>query len=69
MRSAPPRAIALSLQSLRVADQREPANSVVWCPASQLVSCPRPFTRLLGFTSRSWPRADHDDPLIPHHML
>ncbi|MET4444238.1 RecB family exonuclease [Bradyrhizobium sp. GM2.2] len=69
LRSAPPHAIALSLQSLRVADQREPANSVVWCPASQLVSCPRPFTRLLGFTSRSWPRADHDDPLIPHHML
>ncbi|WP_413993325.1 PD-(D/E)XK nuclease family protein [Labrys okinawensis] len=69
LRSAPPHAIALSLQSLRVADQREPANSVVWCPASQLVSCPRPFTRLLGFTSRSWPRSDHDDPLIPHHML
>ncbi|TAX01968.1 PD-(D/E)XK nuclease family protein (plasmid) [Rhizobium leguminosarum] len=69
LRSAPPHAIALSLQSLRVADQRDPANSVVWCPASQLVSCPRPFTRLLGFTSRSWPRSDHDDPLIPHHML
>ncbi|URK86337.1 PD-(D/E)XK nuclease family protein (plasmid) [Rhizobium sp. RCAM05350] len=69
LRSAPPHAIALSLQSLRVADQREPANSVVWCPASHLVSCPRPFTRLFGFTSRSWPRADHDDPLIPHHML
>ncbi|THK37044.1 PD-(D/E)XK nuclease family protein [Ensifer sp. MPMI2T] len=69
LRSAPPHAIALSLQSLRVADQREPANSVVWCPASQLVSCPRPFTRLLGFTSRSWPRSEHDDPLIPDHML
>jgi PD-(D/E)XK nuclease superfamily len=69
LRSAPPHAIALSLQSLRVADQREPTNSVVWCPASQLVSCPRPFTRLLGFTSRSWPRSDHDDPLIPNHML
>ncbi|APO69881.1 CRISPR/Cas system-associated protein (plasmid) [Rhizobium gallicum] len=69
LRSAPPHAIALSLQSLRVADQRDPANSVVWCPASQLASCPRPFTRLLGFTSRSWPRSDHDDPLIPHHML
>ena len=69
LRSAPPHAIALSLQSLRVADQREPANSVVWCPASQLVSCPRPFTRLLGFTSRSWPRSDNDDPLIPNHLL
>jgi hypothetical protein len=69
LRSAPAHAIALSLQSLRVADQRDPANSIVWCPASQLAACPRPFTRLLGFTSRSWPRSDNDDPLIPHHML
>jgi hypothetical protein len=69
LRSAPAHAIGLSLQSLRVADQREPANSVVWCPASQLASCPRPFTRLLGFTSGSWPRSDHDDPLIPDHLL
>lgn len=69
LRSAPAHAVALSLQSLRVADQREPANSVVWCPASQLVSCPRPFTRLLGLTSRSWPRSHHDDPLIPDHLL
>lgn len=69
LRSAPAHAIALSLQSLRVADQRDPANSVVWCPASHLASCPRPFTRLLGLTSRSWPRSENDDPLIPHHML
>jgi RecB family exonuclease len=69
LRSAPAHAIALSLQSLRVSDQRDPANSVVWCPASQLAACPRPFTRLLGLTSRSWPRSENDDPLFPHHML
>ncbi|MET4239751.1 PD-(D/E)XK nuclease family protein [Bradyrhizobium sp. RT10b] len=69
LRSAPAHAIALSLQSLRVADQRDPANSAVWCPASQLAACPRPFTRLLGLSSQSWPRSEHDDPLIPHHML
>ncbi|MBP0440332.1 PD-(D/E)XK nuclease family protein [Tianweitania sediminis] len=69
LRSAPAQAIGLSLQSLRVADRRDPANSVVWCPASQLAACPRPFTRLLGLTSRSWPRSENDDPLLPHHLL
>jgi RecB family exonuclease len=69
LRSAPAQAIELSLQALRVADQRDPANSVVWCPASQLAACPRPYTRLLGLTSRSWPRSENDDPLLPHHLL
>ncbi|MGY4473993.1 PD-(D/E)XK nuclease family protein [Bradyrhizobium sp. USDA 3364] len=69
LRSAPPHAVALSLQALRVRDGRDPANSVVWCPASHLAASPRPFTRLLGLTSRSWPRFENDDPVIPHHLL
>lgn len=69
LRSAPAQAIGLSLQALRVADQLGPGNCVVWCPASQLAACPRPFTRLLGLTSRSWPRSENDDPLLPHHLL
>jgi PD-(D/E)XK nuclease superfamily len=68
-RSAPPHAIALSLQALRVRDGRDPANSVVWCPASHLAASPRPFVRLLGLTNRSWPRFENDDPLIPDHLL
>jgi len=69
LRSAPAHAIGLSLQALRVRDGRDPANSVVWCPASHLAGSPRPFTRLLGLTSRSWPRSENDDPLIPQHLL
>ena len=69
LRSAPPHAIAISLQALRVTDGRDPANSVVWCQASHLAASPRPFTRLLGLTSRSWPRSENDDPLIPDHLL
>ena len=69
LRAAPPHAIALSLQALRVSDGRDPANSAVWCPASHLAASPRPFTRLLGLTSRSWPRSANDDPLIPDHLL
>lgn len=68
-RSAPPHAIALSLQALRVRDGRDPANSVVWCPASHLAASPRSFVRLLGLTNRSWPRSENDDPLIPDHLL
>lgn len=68
-RSAPPHAIALQLQALRVRDGRDPANSVVWCPASHLAASPRPFVRLLGLTNRSWPRFGNDDPLIPDHLL
>jgi len=69
LRSAPPHAVSLSLQAMRVRDGRDAANSVVWCPASHLAASPRPFTRLLGLTSRSWPRLENDDPLIPHHLL
>jgi len=69
LRSAPPHAIALSLQSLKVTDGRDPADHVVWCPASHLAASPRPFARLLGLTSRSWPRSENDDPLIPDHVL
>jgi RecB family exonuclease len=68
-RSAPPHAIALSLQALRVRDGRDPANSIVWCPASHLAASPRPFVRLLGLTNRSWPRFENEDPLIPDHLL
>jgi hypothetical protein len=69
LRTAPPHAIALALQTLKVTDGRDPSNNVVWCPASHLAASPRPFTRLLGLTSRSWPRSENDDPLIPDHIL
>lgn len=69
LRSAPPHAIALALQNLTVTDGRDPANNIVWCPAAHLAVSPRPFTRLLGLTSRSWPRSENDDPLIPDHIL
>lgn len=69
LQSAPPQAVAISLSELRVSDGRDPGNSIVWCPASQLAASPRPWTRLLGLTSRSWPRSADDDPLVPDHLL
>lgn len=62
-------AIALSLETLRVPDQSDPANSVVWAPANHLAASPRAHTRLLGLNSRSWPRSQDDDAIVPDHIL
>ena len=66
---APAAAVALTLQTLRVPDGRDPANSIVWCPAAHLAAWPRLYTRLIGLTGRSWPRVDREDALLPDHIL
>jgi hypothetical protein len=69
LRIAPPAAVSLTLQTLRVPDRCDPANSIVWCPASHLVERPRPWARLLGLSGRSWPRSESEDALLPDHIL
>jgi hypothetical protein len=69
LRRAPAEALEFSLQDLRLPDGRDPGASSVWCPASHLAGAPRPWVRLLGMTSRSWPRRAAEDPLIPAHIL
>jgi hypothetical protein len=69
LRRAPPEAVEFSLQELRLPDGRDPGSSAVWCPVSHLVSAPRRWVRLLGLTSRSWPRRGAEDPLLPDHIL
>jgi hypothetical protein len=69
LRRAPPQALEFSLQELRVPDGRDPGSCAVWCPASHLAAAPRRFVRLVGMTTRSWPRRAGEDPLIPSHML
>ncbi len=69
LRSAPAAALEYCLQTIRVPDGRDPGNSAVWCPANHLAGAPRPWVRLLGLTSRTWPRADAEDPLLPGHIL
>lgn len=66
----PATALPGSLQRLRVDDGVDPAAAVVWGPASQLLSWPRPHVRLLGLAARSWPRVGSDeDPLLPTRIL
>lgn len=69
LRRAPPEALEFSLQELRLPDGRDPGSFVVWCPANHLVGAPRPWVRLLGLTSGSWPRRAAEDPLLPDHIL
>ncbi|WEX85811.1 PD-(D/E)XK nuclease family protein [Sinorhizobium garamanticum] len=69
LRRAPAEALEFSLHDLCLPDGRDPGTSAVWCPASHLVGAPRPWVRLLGMTSRSWPRRAAEDPLIPAHVL
>lgn len=69
LRQAPADALDLSLRRARLPDRRDPSASVVWCPADHLANAPRPFVRLLGLTSRCWPRPHADDPLLPHHIV
>lgn len=67
--AAPPEALALSLQTLRVPDTTSPASAISWGPAAHLAAAPRPHMRLLGFSSRTWPRGRSEDPLLPDHVL
>ncbi len=69
LRLGPAAAMEMTLTSLRIADDSDPANNVVWARAADLVGAPRKHMRLLGLSSRSWPRGDNADPLLPDHVL
>ena len=69
LRSAPPEAIELSLQSARFESEHDAADSVVWCSAKDLATAPRPYVRLLGLTNRNWPRRQGNDSIVPDHVL
>ena len=65
----PPAALDVTLRSLRVDDGLEPETSILWAPASAIAAVPRPYTWLIGLTSRSWPRRAGEDPLLPNHII
>ena len=69
LRSAPASALMFSLETLRVADDRDPGDSVVWCSADQLAAAPRRFSWLLGLTAGGWPRTRGLDPILPDYIV
>ncbi len=69
LRAGPAEALAFSLAALRIPDDADPGNSVVWCPAAHLAGAPRRFVRLIGLTAGGWPQRVSSDPLLPDHIL
>lgn len=69
LRAAPPHAVELAPQNIRLADESDPADSVVWGPAGHIAASPRRWVRLLGLTSGGWPRSGTEDAILPDHVV
>ena len=65
----PAAALDVTLGGLRIDDGVEPEAAILWAPASAVAAVPRPFTWLIGLSSRSWPRRATEDPLLPDHVI
>jgi hypothetical protein len=69
LNEGPPEALDVTLTSLRLPDDVAPEAAIIWAPASALAAVPRPYVRLIGLTSRAWPRHGSEDPLLPDHIV
>ena len=67
--SGPTESIDTFIENKKHRDEFEPNTSVVWTPAAEIASSPRPFVRLIGLNSSQWPRKTSEDRLIPHHII
>lgn len=65
----PADALLTSLGALSVSDGIEGLASVVWGHAASIASHPRPFVRMIGLNSGSWPRGISEDPMLPGHII
>jgi hypothetical protein len=65
----PPEALMTTIGQVRVPDESDPNANIIWGPAHAVASAPRPFTSMLGLTSRNWPRQGREDGLLPSHIL
>lgn len=69
LKEGPAAALDVTLQTLKTDDGLDPSVCVCWMRADDLASAPRRFARLLGLTSRGWPRGQAEDPLLPNHIV
>ena len=65
----PPEALDVTLVSLRLPDQVAQEANIIWAPAASLAASPRAWVRLVGLTSRAWPRHQAEDALLPNHIV
>lgn len=69
LRSGPPSALDQTLRGMKVATGGTALDKVCFMSARDLVAAPRRFVRLLGLTSKQWPRRDGEDSLIPNYIV
>jgi hypothetical protein len=69
LKEGPAAALDVSLADLRIDDGLDPATTIAWMPAAALAATPRRFVRLVGLTSRDWPRGISEDRLLPDHVI
>jgi hypothetical protein len=71
--NGPPESLDGILLRLREAEDKTDRTSgldrVAYMPASDLAACPRGHVRLMGLSSRGWPRNWSEDALIPDHVI
>jgi hypothetical protein len=65
----PPEALDVTLVSLRLPDRVAQEANIIWAPAASLAAAPRLWVRLVGLTSRAWPRHQAEDALLPNHIV
>jgi PD-(D/E)XK nuclease superfamily len=65
----PSEALMTTIGQVRVPDESDPNANIIWGPAHAVATAPRPFTFMLGLTSRNWPRQGREDGLLPSHIL
>lgn len=67
--NGPWRALDRTLEAMPARDGTDPHSSVCFMSAETLAASPRPYVRLVGLTSRSWPRKFSEDALIPSSLI
>lgn len=64
-----PSAVDTAIESMRLDDSLDACVSIAWMPAASLAASPRKFVRLVGLTSRGWPRQVSEDRLLSDHII
>jgi hypothetical protein len=69
LKDGPATALDRTLKALKVDDRSSPLTSACFMTAEDLAASPRSHVRLIGLTSRNWPRHQTEDALIPRHIV
>ena len=65
----PAAALDRTIPMQRIDDGEDPHSSTCFMSAEKLAASPRPYVRLIGLTSRDWPRQSGEDALIPDYIV